>query len=80
MRTECVERPAAARTHAVPLLYLPETSRAGIAKGAVAAAFRAETRIGVYELAAMHAGVFIKGHGFSASLFIKRLYKNNSGK
>jgi hypothetical protein len=43
MRTENVKRPAAARAHSVAFLYLPETGRAGIAKGAVAAAFRAET-------------------------------------
>jgi hypothetical protein len=63
VRTNYVKRSAASRANGVAFAHLPQAGRAGITEGAAAAAFRAQARIAVYELAAMHAGLFIKGHG-----------------
>jgi hypothetical protein len=64
-----VQRPPAAGADSVAFLDDAQAGRAVITEGAVTAAFGAEARIRVDQLAAVHAGLFIERHRFNLHNF-----------
>jgi hypothetical protein len=62
VRALYVQGPPAAGTDSITFLYDTQAGRAVITERTVAAAFGAEARIRVDQLAAVYAGFFIKRH------------------
>jgi len=78
MRAGNIERPAAARAQGASLFNFAQAAGALVAERTAAAAFGAEPRITVYELAAMDARLLVNSHGASLPKFNCRYYNKIS--